>query len=284
MTDFLDGGVDSDGSIAAPRKPDLSLPHEYTRPVTTSTPMEDRPFRRQRRYKALVDGEETEDEQEDLQRNQRHELESNRRTVSDRQDTALGHRLGDRTSPFDLKYAYRQPDSATRGSLWISLHPVPLKSHGSDPTFGRLTIPGNSTRNNVIEDTNSSLERIENLNTQIPNMNQSQTHDVHQSIVFPMDQQQDRAGNTSTPEAAPIAVSAEVNESDLVRNIRAQVSQLLGKNAQLLETNKELSDKVKYQKFAISDLHQDVAQEKAGRETERKRADELETVLRDLRW
>lgn len=70
---------------------------------------------------------------------------------------------------------------------------------------------------------------------------------------------------------------AEVSESDLVRDLRAQV-------AQLLSEKKESSDKIKYQKMMISDLHKDVAEEKAGRETERKRADNLEAVLKGFGW
>ncbi|KAF5644490.1 hypothetical protein F52700_2489 [Fusarium sp. NRRL 52700] len=89
MTGFLDGGLDSDGPIAAPLETDLSLTREATRPEITFTSMEDRPFCQQRRYKALVDGEETEDEQEDLQRNQSRQPNPRQRIVPDRQGTTL---------------------------------------------------------------------------------------------------------------------------------------------------------------------------------------------------
>ncbi|KAI7770188.1 hypothetical protein LZL87_002559 [Fusarium oxysporum] len=322
MATVLDGGVDvdSDGSVATPLNPDLSRPHGPIRPEITSTPMEDRPFRRERRYKALVDGEETEDEQEDLQRNQHHKLDSSQRIVPDRQGTTLSLGFGDRTSQFELESAYTQPNAPTQRSPRRSPHPAPIVPHASEAAFSQLTVPGEGSPRSHAEEVKSSLKRIENQNTRILNLLQPQTQETHQPVAHLPDQRRGKTDNTGTAGMVQVIESVGVNDYGLVRNLRSQIAQLLEENKGLSDTVKEkdqaieekdalirelsdkvkdkavknesqkdevikeLSDKVKFQKFEISDLHRDMATKDTALETERNRANNLETQLSELGW
>ncbi|KAL5613149.1 hypothetical protein FOVSG1_002212 [Fusarium oxysporum f. sp. vasinfectum] len=288
---IIGGGVDvdSDGSVAAPLNPNLSLPQGSIQPEITSTLMEDRPFRRERRYKALVDGEETEDEQEDLQRNQHHG-DSSQRVVPDRQGTTLRLSFGDRTSQFDLESAYRQPDAPKQKSPRRSSPPVPIVPHASAAASSQLTVPGEGSPKSRAEEVESRLKRIENQNTRILDLLQPQTQE-HQPVAHLLDQRRGKTDNIGTAEMVQVIESVGVNDSDLVRDLRAQVARLLEEKKELSDTVKEkdalikeLSDKVKYQKFDISDLHQEIGTKNTALEAERKRAGSLEAQLSQLRW
>ncbi|KAH7202343.1 hypothetical protein DER44DRAFT_900865 [Fusarium oxysporum] len=288
---IIGGGVDvdSDGSVAAPLNPNLSLPQGSIQPEITSTFMEDRPFRRERRYKALVDGEETEDEQEDLQRNQHHG-DSSQRVVPDRQGTTLRLSFGDRTSQFDLQSAYRQPDAPKQKSPRRSSPPVPIVPHASAAASSQLTVPGEGSPKSRAEQVESRLKRIENQNTRILDLLQPQTQE-HQPVAHLLDQRRGKTDNIGTAEMVQVIESVGVNDSDLVHDLRAQVAHLLEEKKELSDTVKEkdalikeLSDKVKYQKFDISDLHQEIGTKNTALEAEKKRADSLEAQLSELRW
>ncbi|RBA18420.1 hypothetical protein FPRO05_10715 [Fusarium proliferatum] len=286
--------------VIPPPGPDTAVDEEMGIPEDNqNVPPESNPVRPERRYRALVDGEESEDEQADLARNQ-----ANKRTASrspphpQSRQRGSGYAWGDRNfseiraeSPYErFELSRRQ----VRTSLQeVNPHPSGfISSQVLSPTTDtrpkkRVRVLKNSqerlasyfkgTGHDDIQDIKSTLRRIENQTTQIFNKEQSQPQDTNQPVVYPVSERRDSAGRTRIAQAASIAVFAEVSESDLVRDLRAQV-------AQLLEEKKESSDKIKYQKMMISDLHKDVAEEKAGRETERKRADNLEAVLKGFGW
>ncbi|KAG4259224.1 hypothetical protein FPRO03_13158 [Fusarium proliferatum] len=286
--------------VIPPPGPDTAVDEEMGIPEDNqNVPPESNPVRPERRYRALVDGEESEDEQADLARNQ-----ANKRTASrspphpQSRQRGSGYAWGDRNfseiraeSPYErFELSRRQ----VRTSLQeVTPHPSGfISSQVLSPTTDtrpekRVRVLRNSqkrlashfkgTGHDDIQDIKSTLRRIENQMNQILNKQQSQPQDTYQPVVYPVNERRYSAGRTRIAQAAPIAVFAEVSESDLVRDLRAQV-------AQLLEEKKESSDKIKYQKMMISDLHKDVAEEKAGRETERKRADNLEAVLKGFGW
>ncbi|KAG4277229.1 hypothetical protein FPRO04_07526 [Fusarium proliferatum] len=286
--------------VIPPPGPDTAVDEEMGIPEDNqNVPPESNPVRPELRYRALVDGEESEDEEADLARNQ-----GNKRTASrspphpQSRQRGSGYAWGDRNfseirteSPYER---FELPRRQVRTSLQEATpHPSAfISSQILSPTTDprpekRIKVVKNGQQclashfkgagHDDIQEIKSTLRRIENQTTQILNKEQSQPQDTHQPVVYPVNERRYSAGRTRIAEAAPTVVSAEVNESDLARDLRAQV-------AQLLEEKKESSDKIKYQKMMISDLHKDVAEEKAGRETERKRADNLEAVLKGFGW
>jgi hypothetical protein len=250
---------------------------EASTDIGPDVPIEDRPSRRERRHKALVDGEETEDEEEDLQRNQRHELDSRRRqdlrgrTQMNRIDNGMLSQL-DFRSPHDQHLSVRQPRP---------LHPAPITRRASGLDFGQLMIPGEGSPKSHAE-VEARLKRLEDQNTRFLNMVQSQAQEINtlRRGAHSWDQPRNEAGNTGAEEMAPIVETVETQSSELVRDLRAQIAQIGRETDQEI---KELTDKVKFQKFEISDLHGELAAKDAALETERQRANRLEAVLSDFR-
>ncbi|KAF5575877.1 hypothetical protein FPCIR_12928 [Fusarium pseudocircinatum] len=285
--------VDNAGDASQRPGPDATADQDMGIPGDDQhVPPESNPVRPQRRHRALVGGEESEDEQADLARNW-----GNKGTTSRSLPHPQNRQGGSRYSWGDRSLSETHAESPyerfgiPRREIWRP-SPQQVTPGPSGSTMSQvLPLPSDPLLEKRVEGLEKDQQRlVSDVNELRHEMMQSRSHTIQQGsggASGPVGIEHSDTGKKIRDLVSQLAqaardkeeLSRKVNcgEFDLVRDLRAQVSQLL-------EKNKELSDKVKYQKFAISDLHQDVAQEKAGRETERKRADDLETVLRDLGW
>ncbi|CZR40760.1 uncharacterized protein FPRO_10348 [Fusarium proliferatum ET1] len=212
--------------VIPPPGPDTAVDEEMGIPEDNqNVPPESNPVRPEHRYRALVDGEESEDEQADLARNQ-----ANKRTASrspphpQSRQRGSGYAWGDRNfseirteSPYER---FELPRRQVRTSLQEATpHPSAfISSQILSPTTDprpekRIKVVKNGQQclashfkgagHDDIQEIKSTLRRIENQTTQILNKEQSQPQDTHQPVVYPVNERRYSAGRTRIAEAAP---------------------------------------------------------------------------------